>query len=188
MNDRIEKLASTLTSVAADARATFAPLSSGQLNWKPVEKSWSIAQCFDHLITTHSLYFPLFEKLAEGPVRMTWWENYSPLSGFFGRRLIKSLDPENRKPMKTTAKGHPSASEIGSDIVQRFEAHQTELIDHLKKLPEDIDLGRIITSPMLSFVTYTLDDTFTILDYHCRRHFDQAKRVTETVGFPRNGG
>jgi hypothetical protein len=184
MSERIDNTCNSLATVAVESKEAFGGLSAAQLNWKPTEKSWSIAQCFDHLITTHSLYFPIFERLAEGARRMSWWENYSPLSGFFGRFLIKGLDPENRKPMKTTSKGFPASSEIGDDIIDRFAAHQDEVIRHLKALPEDIDqVNRVVTSPMMGLVTYTIDDTFTILDFHCRRHYDQAKRVMETDGF-----
>ena len=155
------------------------------MNWKPSEKSWSIAQCFDHLITTHSLYFPLFERLATNGYKPNRWEKISPLSGFFGRFLIKSLRPQNLKKMKTTAKAFPSSSEIGADIIERYCAHQDELIGHLKRLPAGIDPAKtIITSPLMGLVTYSLDDCFTILAVHGPRHFNQAKRVMETVGFP----
>jgi len=185
MSERIDNICSSLSGIAAEAKETFGGLSTEQLNWKPAEKSWSIAQCFDHLITTHSLYFPQFERLANERLRMSWWENYSPLSGFFGRFLIKGLDPENLKPMKTTSKAFPSSSEIEGDIIDRFAAHQHEMNDHLRKLPDDIDpVNRVITSPLLGFITYTLDDTFTVIDFHCRRHFNQAKRVMGNAGFP----
>ena len=160
-------------------------LSEAQLNWKPAEKSWSIAQCFDHLITTHSLYFPEFERMAAEGVHSTFWQRHSPLSGFFGRFLVKGLDPKNQKKMKTTGKAFPSASDIDGDIIERFAEHQWQMIDHLQKLPQDIDPAKtIITSPLLGLVTYSLDDTFTILVVHCQRHFGQAKRVTEAEGFP----
>lgn len=160
-------------------------MSAAQLNWKPDPKSWSIAQCFDHLITTHSLYFPLFGRLATGDAKPTFWEKASPMSGFFGRFLIKSMDPANLKKMKTTSKAQPSASQIGDDIIQRFVEHQEDLIAALEALPVSMDPSKtIITSPLMGLVTYTLADTFTILAHHCRRHFDQAKRVTEREGFP----
>jgi hypothetical protein len=184
MNSR-EGVITELSQVAVDARAEFGRLSAEQLNWKPSEKRWSIAQCFDHLIVTHSLYFPLFERLAAAEAEPTFWEKASPLSGFFGRFLIKSLDPANVKPMKTSSKARPSSSEIGGDIIERFAEHQQHLIAALKKLPPTIDAQTtIITSPLMRLVTYSLDDTFTILTHHCRRHFNQAKRVTETEGFP----
>ena len=188
MDERTETVTLQLSEIAGDARNTFGGLSVEQLNWKPAEKSWSVAQCFDHLITTHRLYFPLFDKLTEGSVRMSFWERVSPLSGFFGRFLIKGLDPENQKKMKTTAKAYPSSSEIGRDIIDRFVEHQEQMTTALKKLPTDIDpANRIITSPLLGFVTYSLDDCFTILVEHCQRHFGQAKRVTEIDEFPATG-
>jgi hypothetical protein len=186
MTSRIESVASELSQVATDAKTQFGGLTTEQLNWKPAEKSWSVAQCLDHLIVTHSLYFPLFERLAAGEARSTFWERVSPLSGFFGRFLIKSLDPVNVKPMKTTSKAYPSASEIGGAIIERFVEHQQQMIAALRRLPATVDPATtIITSPLLGVVTYSLDDTFTILTHHCRRHFNQAKRVTATDGFPR---
>ncbi|MEP6787707.1 MAG: DinB family protein [Acidobacteriota bacterium] len=185
-SDRIETVTGELAKVADDTKEAFGALSVAQLNWKPAEKSWSVAQCFDHLITTHSLYFPLFEKLARGNVPPTFWEKHSPFSGYFGRFLIRSLDPKNQKKMKTTAKAFPSASEIVGDIIERFAGHQGRLIEYLRRLPADMDPAKqIITSPLSGVITYSLDDTFTILDVHCQRHFGQAKRVTETDGFPK---
>jgi hypothetical protein len=182
---QIKETTKALESISDDARTNFGKLSPQQLNWKPAPKSWSLAQCFDHLITTHSLYFPLFERLASGKIQMSFWERTSPLSGFFGRFLIKNLDPNNLKKMKTTAKAFPSESEIAGDIIDRFCEHQDQLIGHLQNLPADLDAAKtIITSPLLGIVTYSLADTFTILDVHCRRHFDQALRVTQMDEFP----
>ena len=63
---KIETIGLELSNVATDSKTIFGSLSAAQLNWKPAPKSWSVAQCFDHLITTHSLYFPEFERLANG--------------------------------------------------------------------------------------------------------------------------
>ena len=183
---RSAEVCSELQRVADDAKATFGSLSVKQLNWKPAPKEWSIAQCFDHLITTHSLYFPLFEKLANGNVKQTAFESYSPLSGFFGSYLIKSLRPENVKKMKTTSKAQPSASEIDGDIIERYAQHQGQMIEAIRNVPTNIDPKRtIVTSPLLGIVTYSLDDCYTILAVHGPRHFNQAKRVMENEGFPR---
>ncbi len=186
MSGDVSAVCTNLQRVADEVNTAFGVLSAPQLNWKPAQKSWSVAQCFDHLIRTHSLYFPELERLAKGDVKMSFWEKASPFSGFFGRFLIRNLDPKNLKKMKTTAKAFPSESEIGGDIIERFCEHQRQLIEHIQKLPVNVDPARtIITSPLLSIVTYSLADTFTILDVHCRRHFDQAKRVTVMNEFPK---
>lgn len=180
-----DQTVSDLRDVAVDAAAEFGGLSAEQLNWRPDAKSWSVAQCFDHLITTHSLYFPLLSKLAKRESEAGFWEKASPLSGFFGRFLIRSMDPANLKRMKTTSRAQPSSSGISGDIIQRFVEHQDELIAALEALPAEIDpVKKVITSPLARFVTYSLDDMFTILVHHCRRHAAQAKRVTEMAGFP----
>jgi DinB superfamily len=185
MDGRADIVISQLKEVAVDASKTFGGLTGEQLNWKPGEKSWSVAQCFDHLITTHSLYFPLFERLAAGGYKQGFLERIRPLSGFFGRFLIKSMRPENPKKMKTTAKAEPSKSEIGDDIIERYAEHQRQMIEHIKSVPAEIDAVRtIITSPLLGVVTYSLVDTYTILAVHSQRHLGQAKRVTEADGFP----
>ena len=187
MNDRIRSVTNDLDDAANDVRTSFGHLGPAQINWRSGEKVWSVAQCLDHLIITHSKYVPMFEKLAAGDAEPTLWERVSPLSGYFGRFLIRSLDPANQKKTKTSAKAMPSSSGIGIDIVDHFVEHQRQLIDAIKKLPDAIDTKRaIITSPLLSLVTYSLDDTFTILVVHCRRHINQAKRVTESAGFPKD--
>ena len=181
----ISNLCADLKRQGADAQATFGSLSAAQLNWKPAPKSWSIAQCFDHLITTHSLYFPLFEKLAKRDTKQTFWETFSPLSGFFGRFLIKSLRPENVKPMKTTSRAFPSSSGIGGDIIDRYVVHQDQLVEAIEKVPAAVDPQKtIVTSPLMGLVTYSLDDCYEIIAVHGPRHFNQAKRVMGRDGFP----
>jgi uncharacterized damage-inducible protein DinB len=180
--DRLQSVVSDLNAISEDSRVSFGDLTAEQLNWKPSEKSWSVAQCLDHLITINSLYFPLFEKLRSSDIESTFLEKHSPLSGFFGRYLINAMRPENPKKMKTSRKAYPSASDIDSGIVMRFEDHQRELGDRICKISPDAALSRIITSPLASVVTYSLDDCLTMLVVHEHRHMQQAKRVVSNLG------
>ena len=178
-SERTASVVSDLETISGDVRAVFGGLNGEQLNWKSDEKSWSVAQCLEHLIVINSLYFPLFEKMRTADVAASMWEKISPLSGFFGRLLIKSLGPENPKKMKTSKKAYPSSSSIGADIVERFVEHNRELAEHVARISPDVDLKHIITSPLAGFVTYSLDDCLTILVVHEQRHVLQAKRVVE---------
>lgn len=176
---------SDLIQIALDAETRFGELTPEQLNWKPEPGRWSVAQCFDHLITTQSAYFPVLDRLASGNVSPTAWERYSPFSGLFGRMLIGALAPGNARKTKTARKSQPSDSDLGGEIIRRFAEHQSELVGRLRGLSIDLDAKSVvITSPLSSFVTYSLDDCFTILVVHGRRHFGQAERVTATAGFP----
>ena len=182
LGERVSTLTATLSQVSDDARRVFGAMTADQLNWTPDPKRWSVAQCFDHLIVTHTKYFPIFDRLASGDVRMSWWERGSPFSGFFGRLFISSLDPENQTKRRTTSNAYPSSSGIGADIIERFAAHQAELVAHVRRLPPTLDPSTVITSPLLSVVTYRLDDVLVFLGLHCRRHFEQARRVKESIG------
>lgn len=185
MSDRINHIVNELEQVAVGVQATFGSLSGPQLNWKPAPRNWSVAQCLDHLITINRLYFPLLESLQAGAAKPTAWERFSPFSGLLGRMLITTLSPDNPKKTKTSPKAEPSASDIGEAIVEHFAQHQAELIGHIRALPPDIDRTKtIVTSPLLSWVTYSLDDCLTILTVHEQRHVQQARRVTQTEGFP----
>jgi len=184
MSDRIDKICAEINAIANDAAATFGHLGRDQLNWKAAARSWSIAQCFDHLITVNSLYFPLFDRMRSNGTNPTWLERYSPFSGYFGRYLIRTLGPDYKKKTRTTRRGYPSASDLDREIVSRFGEHQRQLSEKVNGISREIDLAkRIITSPLMGFVTYSLDDTLTILTVHERRHLDQARRVMESEGF-----
>lgn len=185
MKPRIQEVTADLARIAADAERRFGGLSRRQLNWKPDAKSWSIAQCLDHVITTHDLYFPLLTRLADGTAKPTFQERFSPLSGLWGRMLIGIVSPDNAKKVKTTSKAAPSSSEIDEHIVERFARHQQQMIEHLRRLPTSIDPEKvIITSPLMAIVTYSLAVTFTIFTAHSQRHLDQAARLLEHDGFP----
>lgn len=178
MPQRVEETASALIRLADDARARFGHLGEAQLNWRPAPEQWSIAQCFEHLITIQSDYLPKLEELADASRTPSFWERVSPLSGMFGRMLIRSLDPSNTRKSKAVARSLPPSSDIDAQVIERFHAHQNELASHLRALPTSLDPTKVvITSPLLGFVTYSLDDCMTIFVIHGRRHFAQAERV-----------
>jgi hypothetical protein len=63
-------------------------------------------------------------------------------------------------------------------------AQQATIVAKMKAT-EHLDLEKIvITSPALALVTYTLLDAYRVIVVHERRHFQQARRVTEESGFP----
>lgn len=180
----LKGLVEQLGPLAADARRMFGGLSARQLNWKPSAAEWSVAQCFDHLIVTNEFFFPLLEQVTRGERRSGLWERLSPLSGFFGRMVIKSVESQGGRKFKAPAKLLPSSSEVDGRVIERFAEHQDELAKRMLAT-EDLDLSGIrITSPIAAFVTYSLLDGYRIVVAHERRHFAQARRVTESEAFP----
>src|SRR5690349_10634307 len=117
----MKELISELEKISGDVRSTFGNLSAEQLNWRVSAASWSVGQCFEHLIKTNSLFFPELEKIEQGTRKNSFLENYSPLSGFFGNLLINSLRKDERK-FKAPSKEIVPPSEVKADIIEQFAA------------------------------------------------------------------
>ena len=171
--------------IAAEAQQTFGELSEQQRNWKHNAESWSIGQCFDHLVKANESYFPLIEQSIKGEQPRTFWESLPLLPTFFGWMLIKFLSPESTKKLKAPGIFQPSSSDIDPHIINNFVKQQNQLT-YLMKETAELDLRRVkITSPAMRFVTYSLLDCYTIIVVHEKRHFQQAKRVLDVEGFPK---
>lgn len=183
--ERKREIIDALTELTKEANSRFSILSSDQLNWKPDKKNWSIGQCFDHMITMNELYFPQLHQIGRREKRPTLWERTSPFSRFLGKQLVQSMRPENLKKTKTSGKAEPTVSNVDTRIIDQFSDCQAQLIEHIQHLPDDLDVRQtFITSPLISLVTYSLDDGLTLLVLHEQRHFGQAQRVMEASGFP----
>ncbi len=184
MSERIEQVVKQLRETAEDARASFGSLSNEQLNWKPSETGWSVAQCLDHLIRSNVEFDDEWPKLLSGNRKNSFLENWSPLTGFFGRFLASSLAKDSRKS-KAPSKSIVPPSETEPDIVERFVANIEQTNNYIAGC-EGVDLHKtVLTSPFLSVITYRLDDAFSILVEHTKRHIRQAKRVMAADGFPK---
>lgn len=92
----LKAVISSANKIADETKATFGNLSVSQLNWKPSPERWSVAQCFDHLITSNQGYFPIIEEVLAGKKR-TLWQSMPFLPALAGRLLIKSLDPSSTR-------------------------------------------------------------------------------------------
>lgn len=175
-----------IQTVTQDVTQTYSSLSNAQLNWKPAPDRWSIGQCLDHITKTNQTYFPIFDSILAGTKRSTVWEKIPLLPEWWGKMLIKALEPINTKKTKTFPMWQPAQSELPSTIVEDFAAQNQRLIDYFERL-DTLELGQIIiTSPAASFVTYSLRDTVYILTNHEERHVLQAKNVMALPDFPQS--
>lgn len=184
MRSELDSLISQAGAIANDARQVFGNLSPGQLNWKPSAERWSVAQCFDHLINTNSGYLPIVDDVLSGQKKSSVWQKLPVLPGFWGKMLIKSLDPSSARKIRAPKRFQPAQSDVPATIIEDFVAQQNQVIEKMRATA-NLDLERIvITSPAASPVTYSLMDAYRIIVVHERRHFQQAQRVTEESGFP----
>ena len=183
MDERITYIRTEMEKIAEDAGASFGGLTGDQLNWKPGENSWSVGQCLDHLIKTNDQFAPEFEKLASGNRKNTFWQRYSPLTGWGGRFLIKAVSEDSKKA-KAPSKAIVPPSEIDEGIVDAFCAHIAEVNKKIESVAGIDRKKTVVTSPFLAVFTYSLDDAYTVLVEHSKRHIRQAKRAMQADGFP----
>lgn len=184
MDENLNNLTGELQKISADVQKTFGSLSAEQINWKASAENWSVGQCFEHLIKTNELFYDELERIANGSRRNSFWENWSPFSSLGGNLLINSLKKDERKFKAPSQKIVPP-SEIDPHIIEIFAAHQSELIEKIKKV-ETADWQKIvITSPFMKLMTYKLSDGFQVVVEHEKRHFRQAQRVTQMENFPK---
>src|SRR5699024_3656224 len=107
-----------------------------------------------------------------------------PFSGVFGRFLIKAVSEDSKKA-KAPSKRVVPPSDIAPDIIERFVSHIEEVNRKLEACAGADRQKTVVTSPFLAVFTYKLDDAYTVLVEHTRRHFRQARRVREAGGFPK---
>ena len=67
--ERLSALVFAANAITDETLAGFGDLTAQQLNWKPSADQWSVAQCFDHLVTANESFFPIFERVLSGEDR-----------------------------------------------------------------------------------------------------------------------
>ena len=163
--------------IAEQASRTFGGLDEQQLNWKPDEREWSVAQCFDHLITSNGLVVTQAKSALSGPPTSIW-QRLPIWPALFGRVMVSSQGPRTPKSTRFTAdpKATP-ASRIAPDVIQRFVSQHREMEAWTRTMDDATAARTIVISPFVKIITYSVLDALRLLVAHDRRHFEQAERV-----------
>ncbi len=183
-SSEITELVAGLSQISDDVRTKFGRLSAEQINWKPGPESWSVGQCLDHLINSNRPYITIVDETLSGQRSTRVIERIPILPGFFGKLLIKSLDPKSVRKLKAPTKFQPASSNVPGTIVSDFVKQQAEVAARMEAAKRISPERIIITSPALSVITYSMLDAFRVIVTHERRHFAQAERVMQNPHFP----
>jgi hypothetical protein len=177
---------SGLDTIGREAQATFGGLDARQLNWRPDAARWSVAQCFEHLLTANRLVFQAADDALNEAAPRTMWQRVPLLPRAFGRLLIRSQAPGAGRKLIAPSKAQPATSDIAADVIQRFVDQHERAVARLQTLDEPNAARAIMTSPFIRVVTYSVLDGWRLVLAHDRRHVEQARRVTQLPGFPRS--
>ena len=159
-------------------------LSAEQLNWKPNDTSWSIAQCLEHLIISDGLRINIIEKKIHDNFKSGGWEKINPLKKFWGSMLITQTQEKVKKKIKAPRLFQPPENKATDNIFARFNIHHDKIFLQIKNcLDADLDEVYVI-SPISDLVSYSLRNAITIITGHERRHINQAIRIKQSKDFP----
>lgn len=159
----------------------FEVLTPEQLTKQPNDQSWSVAQIIDHLSKVSRSYYPIFDQISHGTYRQSWAAKLNFLTDFFGKLILKSVQPANQKKTKTLSPWAPTVGDSATDVIPTFLENQERLKQLIVESKELIENNFVISSPANRMVVYTVGTAFEIIVSHQERHLEQAKRVAMIV-------
>lgn len=155
----------------------FGSLTVEELNRKPNATTWSIGQVIDHIITVNESYFSIIDQLRAGTYRTPWTARLPFLVNWFGDFILKGVEPERRKKVKTFPVWEPAQSEVRGDVVAHFAEHKRELAGIIAVNADFVEDGTVISSPANRFIVYKLGRAFDIIVAHEERHLNQSREI-----------
>src|ERR1039457_1096473 len=155
---------------SAQAETLANGLDESALNWQPNGgKSWSVAQCLDHLVIMNAIYAKALQAAVESN-RDQLEPRKVPIqpSGWFTRFFIGFEEPPPKLRLPAPKKIAPP-SQLTSAILGDFEAVQTQLVEFVRQWG-DTDLGDLRVRDPLFPLHLTADTELLIVAAHNRRH------------------
>jgi len=156
----------------------FGDLSSDELNWIPSDKTWNIAQNLEHIILINTSYFPIIQSIKEGTYKIPFPGRFRFVVNFFGKILLKAVQPNGKKRTKTLSIWEPPESEVDPEyLLIKFEEHQETFKEVIANSEDLLRKETVISSPANKNIVYSLKTAFDILVAHEQRHLEQSKEI-----------
>ena len=180
----LAEVRAALHDIARDAQDRFGGLTGTQLNWRPDETRWGVAQCFEHLLTANRLMLEAAYTALDETRPRSIWQRLPVLPGILGRMLIRSQTPAATRKFIAPPAARPVFTDIADDVVRRFADQQREAAAWMAALDAARAERTIMTSPFLRVIAYSVLDGCRLMAAHDRRHMEQAQRVMALPEFP----
>lgn len=184
--DDLREIQAQLEANDRKALTLLRDLDEEQLNWRPDERSWSIAQCLDHLNVANRVYTtPMLQAIEEarrkGSVRK------GPVQpGLLERWFVSSLEPPPRLKLPAPRKIVPALRVGKAELIEEWRRTQAEVDAVLREATAvDPNAARFV-NPFFSLIRFSVGTGFQVIAAHERRHLWQAERVRERAGFPQS--
>ena len=179
----IRELHEQLDAAERDAEALVAGLSEEQGTGRTDPRSWSVAECLDHLATGNRVYLAAMREPG-GRARGSARHRTRPAKpGLVGRLFVAMLEPPPKwwSKLRAPRKILPRASPPLSDSFGSFVASQAEVRAFLLA-HADLDLSGVrFPNPFVRGIWFSLATGLHVIAAHERRHLLQAWRVRRAL-------
>ena len=178
-----------LQQIREESDALVGALTPAQFNWKSAPDRWSVGQCFDHLAIATGLMLskvrPVIDRgrvegvLGSPPYR------YGVLGGWFVR-MMETPPVSGKRPMPSPKNFAPPSGVPKKEVMDRYHGVLADLRLALER-SHGLALDKLRAASAGqggSWLKFNLAAWFAATIAHLRRHIAQARRVTETAGFP----
>jgi hypothetical protein len=152
-----------------------AGLKDKQLNFKPGEKSWTIAEIIEHLAVVEDGLFAAYKQLAGGPAVA------GAKSAFKDEDYIKLIRSREQKVQAPESMAPKKTFSSTPKALEAFNERRLRNIDFLDKT-KDEDLRRKILSGQ-NIDAYQI---FLLIAAHAERHVSQINEIKANPRYPRS--
>jgi len=155
---------------------SVAGLSAAQWNFKPDEKTWSVAECAEHIALSEDLIFGSVTKIVQTPATP---DKTSAVTDDFVLKAVvdrshKFQAPEALRPKHTFA--------TPQEIIDHFKQSRERTIAYVLDTQDDLR-GHFFDHPVLK--TMDAYQWILLLSAHSQRHTAQLNEVKSNPNFPK---
>lgn len=155
---------------------SVAGLSPAQWNFKPDEKTWSVAECAEHIAVSEDVIFGSVSKIVQGPATP---DKKSAVTDQFiltavVNRTQKFQAPEVLRPTHRFA--------TTQEMIDHFKQSREHTIAYVRDTQDDLR-GHFFDHPVLK--TMDAYQWILLLSAHSQRHTAQLNEVKANPNFPK---
>jgi uncharacterized damage-inducible protein DinB len=155
---------------------SVAGLSPAQWNFKPDEKTWSVAECAEHIALSEDLIFGSVTKIVQAPAAP---DQKSAVTDEFILAAVvdrshKFQAPEPLRPKHTFA--------TPQETIEHFKQSRERTIAYVRDTQDDLR-GHFFDHPVLK--TMDAYQWILLLSAHSQRHTAQLNEVKANPNFPK---
>ena len=183
----IVALKDELETAERDAERLVAGLSDELGMWRADERSWSVAQCLEHLACFNGMYVEAMRAAGDRAREKGRVRRGPALPGVVGRWFLGSIEPpvKGRSKIKTPRSLQPSETVSVVGALDGFRRSQEGVREFLMCV-SDLDLASIrFVNPFIPGIRFSVATGLHVIAAHERRHLWQAwgvRRAAEGSG------